>query len=261
MPRDRTTLTESTQIDVIKRSRRRCCVCYGLNRDLQTKRGQIAHLDQNRNNSELENLVFLCLEHHDEFDSKTSQSKGLRRSEVEAYRLELDKYFSSWDPKTENVTDFDLQQRVLLEISLNAHSWKNQYMTKYPGQFREGTFPRTRSYEDVWEMLLDVAHHPYSQESWRGYLNLFTGAMTELTDRFERIVMMHGGELPAAMKLAILEANSQLRVESGVYQALPQLIDSLGLHNPDDFFLDRFHSTIRILTKVSRLADELRVSR
>jgi hypothetical protein len=37
----------------------------------------------------LENLVWLCLEHHDEFDSHTSQSKGLTPEEVRAYRDRL----------------------------------------------------------------------------------------------------------------------------------------------------------------------------
>ena len=70
-------------------SRRRCCICYGLNRDVQIKQGQIAHLDGNPSNDALDNLAFLCLAHHDIFDSKTSQSKGLTPQEVRKYRKEL----------------------------------------------------------------------------------------------------------------------------------------------------------------------------
>ena len=36
-----------------------------------------------------EDLVYLCLEHHDEFDSSTKQSKGLTPGEVEHYRDKL----------------------------------------------------------------------------------------------------------------------------------------------------------------------------
>src|SRR5262249_16790996 len=156
-------------------------------------------------------------------------SKGLRQKEVESYRSELDAYFQSWSVRPDLVTDFDLQQQVLLEISLIPHRWKNRYMNRYPGHFREGTFNRTRDYEDVWEMFLDVMSHTYSQDSWREYLALFTVGIREVTESLERIVMMYGGDLPSAMKLTILQANSQLRVESDVYRMLPRLIIDSGV--------------------------------
>lgn len=53
------------------------------------QKGQIAHLDQNNENADEDNLVFLCLDHHDEYDGKTSQSKGLKENEVRHYRDEL----------------------------------------------------------------------------------------------------------------------------------------------------------------------------
>lgn len=81
---------------MLVQSRRRCCVCYGLKRDDSVKKGQIAHLDHDRNNNTLRNLTFLCLEHHDEYDTRTSQSKGLTRAEIERYRRELEAQFSTW---------------------------------------------------------------------------------------------------------------------------------------------------------------------
>jgi hypothetical protein len=84
------------QAEVLVQSRRRCCACFGLNRDNHVKKGQIAHLDGNRENNEIKNLAFLCLEHHDEYDSRTSQSKGLSRMEIERYREELTYAFGSW---------------------------------------------------------------------------------------------------------------------------------------------------------------------
>lgn len=86
----------STEAEVLVQSRRRCCVCYGLNRDDGVKRGQVAHLDGDRDNNASKNLAFLCLEHHDEYDSRTSQSKGLTQTEVEQYREELSYLFSNW---------------------------------------------------------------------------------------------------------------------------------------------------------------------
>lgn len=92
----RTKVPDATQAEVLVQSRRRCCVCYGLKRDEDVKKGQIAHLDGDRDNNAPSNLAFLCFDHHDEYDSKTSQSKGLHRKEVEVYREELYSTFGSW---------------------------------------------------------------------------------------------------------------------------------------------------------------------
>lgn len=74
------------QQEVLERSGRRCCICYGLYGDMKVKRGQIAHLDRNHQNDNPENLAFLCLEHHDEYDTRTSQSKGWTIKEAKRYR-------------------------------------------------------------------------------------------------------------------------------------------------------------------------------
>jgi hypothetical protein len=86
-PRKPTRSTVETK--VLVDSRRRCCICFGLSRDVYQKLGQIAHLDQNRANDKLSNLAFLCFEHHAEYDARYSQAKGLTISEVKTYRTEL----------------------------------------------------------------------------------------------------------------------------------------------------------------------------
>ena len=85
----RTKIPSGTQTDVLVQSRRRCCLCYGLNRDTGIKEGQIAHLDKKNSNNELDNLAFLCFEHHNSYDSIPSQSKGIQPSEVKSYRQQL----------------------------------------------------------------------------------------------------------------------------------------------------------------------------
>jgi hypothetical protein len=75
--------------EVLLLCRRRCCLCYGLNNDLTEKQGQIAHLDRIASHNEIENLAFLCLPHHDQYDTRTSQSKGLTGREVKHFRREL----------------------------------------------------------------------------------------------------------------------------------------------------------------------------
>lgn len=82
-------ISVDVQANVLVRSRRRCCICYGLNRDISIKQGQIAHLDQNSANAAEDNLAFLCMPHHDQYDSLTRQSKNLSENEVRTYRDEL----------------------------------------------------------------------------------------------------------------------------------------------------------------------------
>ena len=53
------------------------------------KKGQVAHINQRRDDNRPENLVWLCLEHHDAFDSRTSQSKNYTQDEVRRHRDRL----------------------------------------------------------------------------------------------------------------------------------------------------------------------------
>ncbi len=91
-------IPQQIETQILLNSRRRCCICFGLKRDTRIKQGQIAHLDKNRNNNKVDNLAFLCLSHHDSYDTKTSQSKGLTINEIKTFRVELNKYISdNWN--------------------------------------------------------------------------------------------------------------------------------------------------------------------
>lgn len=85
----RKSVPQSIQDAIFVKSRRRCCVCYGLHRDIGLKTGQIAHLDKNSANPAEDNLAFMCFVHHDQYDSTTRQSKNLTVKEVKVYRDEL----------------------------------------------------------------------------------------------------------------------------------------------------------------------------
>lgn len=91
----RVAIPASVQTSVLVSSRRRCCICYGLKRDTEIKSGQIAHLDHKNTNNAENNLAWLCLVHHDEYDSVTSQRKSFTISEVKHYRSELIKALGS----------------------------------------------------------------------------------------------------------------------------------------------------------------------
>jgi hypothetical protein len=68
-------------------------------------------LDHDSSNSVQDNLVFLCLNHHDQYDSTTRQSKNLTQAEVRYYRDELERQIeAAWkEPVVFHITPlFDL---------------------------------------------------------------------------------------------------------------------------------------------------------
>lgn len=98
---NRVVISPESIADLLLRSRRRCCVCFALSGDSTPKRGQIAHLDRDASNNLADNLAFLCLEHHDEYDSRTSQSKGLTEREVRRFRSQLERFVAESLPATD----------------------------------------------------------------------------------------------------------------------------------------------------------------
>lgn len=74
------------------RCRRRCCMCYSLERDNKMKNLQIAHINRDASNNTIENLAALCLEHHNQYDSIMRQSKNFTPTELKRYKTELETY-------------------------------------------------------------------------------------------------------------------------------------------------------------------------
>ena len=87
---DRTKVPEHNETEVLVRSGRRCCYCYGLNGDASVKQhGQIAHLDHQPTNHDFDNLAYMCLDHHSEYDGGGKQSKHMTIPEAKRYRENL----------------------------------------------------------------------------------------------------------------------------------------------------------------------------
>ena len=80
---------------VLVKSQRRCCYCFGLFSDVRVKRGQIAHVDRNRSNAKLSNAAWLCMKHHELYDSTSKQAKGHTPGEIRHYRAQLHEYLAS----------------------------------------------------------------------------------------------------------------------------------------------------------------------
>jgi len=89
MVETRKKLSPKLKVRILTLSKRRCALCFGLYADLDVKRGQIAHLDRHRTNNDEDNLAYLCLPHHDEYDTKPSQSKRFTPDELRRYRGQL----------------------------------------------------------------------------------------------------------------------------------------------------------------------------
>lgn len=74
---------------ILDRSRRRCALCVHFHNDWGVKDGQIAHLDRDPSNFTEDNLAYLCLPHHDDYDTKRRQTKNLRIRETKTARDRL----------------------------------------------------------------------------------------------------------------------------------------------------------------------------
>jgi hypothetical protein len=85
----RTQIPTEIQHSVLDRSRRRCALCIHFDHDWAQKEGQIAHLDRDPSNFAEDNLAFLCLPHHDDYDTQRRQTKNLTIREAKTGRDRL----------------------------------------------------------------------------------------------------------------------------------------------------------------------------
>ncbi|MFC8684816.1 hypothetical protein [Brevibacillus porteri] len=126
-------LPQDLEAEVLIKSKRRCCLCSGLNNDFEEKAGQIAHLDKNRDNNSLNNLAFLCFVHHDKFDSTSSQSKNYTKTEIKKYREELHKYYEKQYRATFSKNDYyDYLDKTISLVPSSNDILDNKITIKVP---------------------------------------------------------------------------------------------------------------------------------
>jgi len=124
----------TVETDLLVRCRRRCCLCFGLKGDLTEKLGQVAHVDGDPSNSVEDNLVFLCFDHHSQYDSTSKMGKGLKRGELIRHRSDLYKALENGlhvragtEPKPHKVRESDV---TLLEgVQQHAIAWYNEVVS------------------------------------------------------------------------------------------------------------------------------------
>ena len=106
------------ETQVLVTSRHRCAFCWGLAEDLEVKKGQLAHVDRDPSKSDFDDLAFLCLEHHDEYDTKASVSKRFTPAELRIYRDGLYQLLKQGLPR-----------RELTAADITKHAQHTQPMT------------------------------------------------------------------------------------------------------------------------------------
>ena len=104
MAKSRPKIPTEVETAVLTETRRRCCLCVYLDGDRSRQEVQIAHIDRDRSNNKPANLVALCLRHHNDYDTIRSQSKGITKHELIAYRDCLVLEYAERDPSSPSVS-------------------------------------------------------------------------------------------------------------------------------------------------------------
>lgn len=85
----RVDVSDAVAADVLRKCLRRCCLCYFLDQERSLQEGQLAHIDRDRTDSGEANLVFLCLRHHNLYDTRYRTTKSFMPTEVRHYKKAL----------------------------------------------------------------------------------------------------------------------------------------------------------------------------
>lgn len=248
---DRTPIPDDLVARVLYASDRQCCIC----RDGNT-RIQIHHIDGDPSNNSFENLTVICLDHHSQAHSKEAFVRNLTPAVIREYN-------QSWralvklrlDPKGDPEGLIEYKSEVLLELSLNCHSWKIHYMALYPGGFMDVDGKR---FIDVWDMMMEVASHPYSEQEWKRYLPLFVDGINRLLNKFDRALTLYPEILPVPFKTMLIRARRRLETEQGAYLSWPSLLKKISIS--EGFFKQQFTEATQVVRDVAREADRLRKS-
>lgn len=81
--------------EVLIKCLRRCALCWYLEDNLTWRKGQLAHIDRNRLNANADNAAYLCTRHHDEYDSRPSQTKRITPKELKNAQTTLHEILQS----------------------------------------------------------------------------------------------------------------------------------------------------------------------
>ena len=163
-------INEETAAEVRYSVDMRCCLCEPINGvPPRTRNGQIHHLDEDPGNNELANLVWLCLEHHEDVGKTGKVSRRISSATLTKYRdllqRKVQRIREHPDPRPRAarrafLEAFDAQ--VVLEIKKlqyrvgNDHNWERIA----PILYEVSIYPDTVGFEAkeaILELLYDLA--------------------------------------------------------------------------------------------------------
>jgi hypothetical protein len=87
--KNRAPIPPEVRDEVLRKCRRRCCMCFGLRDITDAVDGQIAHLDQDNANPQPNNLAYLCLQCHKIYDQWSNRAAAYSPREIRRYREAL----------------------------------------------------------------------------------------------------------------------------------------------------------------------------
>lgn len=100
-------IPKDIEAEVLYKSDHICCICKNLSLNIQ-----VCHIDGNPANNREENLIALCLNHHDKASSKSPMSKSYTQEELKKYKKEWEgivqkRRKSLEDPQIARIIRFD----------------------------------------------------------------------------------------------------------------------------------------------------------
>ena len=118
---------------VLYKSRRRCAFCFYFEQDTDVKDGQLAHIDRDSSNNDESNLAYLCLNHHNEYDTIPRQTKKLTPEELREAKKQLEEFINVQHAKTVPSTRLKPYPKSTEEINQKAESVTIElYNLRYP---------------------------------------------------------------------------------------------------------------------------------
>jgi hypothetical protein len=143
---------------VLVKCRRRCAFCFGFDSDLSRRTGQIAHIDRDPSNASLENAAYLCTKHHDEYDSKPSQTKRLTPNELRDYQGMLYEALllpGPW-PRVGGLSSRRGQKRSKMTVSLDVYDRRIPIYRTVVKFLRNLMKDMNPAYQDIFQFVADT---------------------------------------------------------------------------------------------------------
>ncbi len=183
-------IPSSTQTELFWKSMRRCAICYGVENDFNEKPGQIAHLNQDNTQTNLNDLVWLCILHHDRYDSKTSQTKNFTKQEVSSYRSRLYKAVEKIREAKNPLNINPEKDATTTTLSLIFNHMPFTHLLEYIHNFPEFFSMRITEPSERWiEFARSNPHiYPFEDQNLNFHLNRFFSICEKLNTHLKSYI-------------------------------------------------------------------------